>query len=225
VITEPVVVVVVDSRPLFGVATAAALSEEAGLDARTLDPSDALAPAAILRSKPDVVILDARLPGDCLDLCCAIKVAEPLIRVLISSEYDDQELLLAALESGADGFVSRAASPEELARSVARVNSGEACIPSEMLGFLLRRLIQRRRVDDAVLDRFSRLSRREKEVFALVVEGRDHRAIAEMLVLSPHTARTHIQNVLEKLEVHSRMEAATLAIEHQLIERFAGKGA
>ena len=72
------------------------------------------------------------------------------------------------------------------------------------------------------VDRFSRLSRREREILALMVEGMDNHAIARALVISPHTARTHAQNVLSKLGVHSRVEAAAVAAEFGLIERFMG---
>ena len=89
-----------------------------------------------------------------------------------------------------------------------------------MLGELLHTLIRRRREDDAALARFNRLSRREQEVLGLMVDGLDHQQIAAELIMSPHTARTHIQKVLEKLGVHSRLEAARFALDNNLLERF-----
>ena len=82
-----------------------------------------------------------------------------------------------------------------------------------MLGTLLRTLIERRRAHAAAVELHDRLSDREKQVLTLVAEGLDKDAIARELVISPHTARTHIQNVLTKLEVHSRLEAAALVAE------------
>jgi DNA-binding NarL/FixJ family response regulator len=93
-----------------------------------------------------------------------------------------------------------------------------------MLGSLLRDLIQRRRHEDEAVELFSRLSKREKGVLALLAEGLDNDAIARELVISPHTARTHVQNVLRKLDVHSRMEAARLALDYNLVERFGSAG-
>jgi DNA-binding NarL/FixJ family response regulator len=90
-----------------------------------------------------------------------------------------------------------------------------------MLGTLLRDLIVSSREEDVVVDRFASLSKREREVISLVAEGLDHEAISELLYLSPNTTRTHIQNVLRKLEVHSRLEAITLVTRYHLLERFA----
>jgi DNA-binding CsgD family transcriptional regulator len=89
--------------------------------------------------------------------------------------------------------------------------------PAAMAG-LLQDMIQRRREQDAVYGRWSTLSNRERQVFALLAEGYDHRRIADALFLSPHTSRTHIQNVLAKLGVHSRVEAAALAIRYNLLD-------
>jgi DNA-binding CsgD family transcriptional regulator len=83
---------------------------------------------------------------------------------------------------------------------------------------LARDVSQRRRDQAAVHDRWSTLSNRERQVFALLAEGYDHRRIADELFLSPHTSRTHIQKLLAKLGVHSRVEAAALAIRYDLLE-------
>jgi two-component system nitrate/nitrite response regulator NarL len=91
-----------------------------------------------------------------------------------------------------------------------------------MLGPLLSRLILRRREQDDALRRAGRLTRREREVLALLAEGGDNDAIAQRLVISPQTARTHIQNVLSKLGVHSRLEAAAFVIQNGILEDLAG---
>jgi DNA-binding NarL/FixJ family response regulator len=93
----------------------------------------------------------------------------------------------------------------------------ELFVPPRLLAPLLKGLILRRREEDDVARRAARLTRREKEVFALLVDGHDHEKIAEALVISRATARTHVQNVLRKLEVHSRLEATALAIHHDLV--------
>jgi DNA-binding NarL/FixJ family response regulator len=125
-----------------------------------------------------------------------------------------------SLEAGADGYAAEDVGLEGLAEAARRVQAGESVIPEGMLGMLLRSLIRRRREDDAALARFNCLSRREQEVLQLMVEGLDHQQIAAKLIVSPHTARTHIQKVLEKLGVHSRIEAARFALDHDLLERF-----
>jgi DNA-binding NarL/FixJ family response regulator len=89
-----------------------------------------------------------------------------------------------------------------------------------MLSVLLRDLIHRRRDEDAVVERFGRLSDRERQVMALVVDGCSNQAIGAALGVSPNTARTHVQNVLPKLQVHSRLELMALAQRHGLVDRF-----
>jgi DNA-binding NarL/FixJ family response regulator len=91
-----------------------------------------------------------------------------------------------------------------------------------MLGSLLERLIRRRQEHDEAVRRLSRLTTREREVLTLLAQGGDNDSIAQVLVISPQTARTHIQNVLVKLGVHSRLEAAALAIHNGLLSEPVG---
>ena len=104
------------------------------------------------------------------------------------------------------------------------MNDGETIVPGRMLGPLLQRLIRRRREQRDALDRMSRLTRREREVLGLLAEGADNDTIAERLVISPETARTHVQNVLVKLEVHSRVEAAAFVMRHDMLDALTGAG-
>jgi DNA-binding NarL/FixJ family response regulator len=94
-----------------------------------------------------------------------------------------------------------------------------------MLGALLQRLIHRRRERDAALRRMAELTRREREVLALLAQGADNDGIAQRLVISPETARTHIQNVLGKLDVHSRLEAAAFVVQNGILDDLARTGA
>jgi DNA-binding NarL/FixJ family response regulator len=119
--------------------------------------------------------------------------------------------------------VSRDEGLADMLRNIRAAIRGEACVPRRLLGGVLAELIARRRRDDAVQQKYERLSRREREVLSLLAEGSDHMHIARLLVISPQTARTHIQNILEKLEVHSRVEAAGLALEHNLVGVEGGK--
>lgn len=216
-------VVVADGRPLVRTALRVALDAEGGVVvvAEAADTEEAVAEAH--RVRPDVVLLDAQLPpGGGVEACALIKSADLVTRVLVVSEHPDEELLLAAVEAGGDGYSEWSGGIAGLTADIRRLHAGEASIPPGMLGLLLRRLIQRGREADRAVDRFSRLSRREREILALMVEGMDNHAIARALVISPHTARTHAQNVLSKLGVHSRVEAAAVAVEFGLIERFMG---
>jgi len=177
----------------------------------------------IRRRRVDVLVVDVALPGrNGFEVCADIKNSDLAVRVLAMSDFADDKTLLLALEAGADGYVTRDGRLADMVGATRAVVRGEACVPRRMLGGLLQSLIQRRRAADEVEQRYDRLSKREKETLALLGLGHDHEAIARELVISPQTARTHIQNVLGKLAVHSRLEAAALAVEYGFTERGAG---
>jgi DNA-binding NarL/FixJ family response regulator len=172
---------------------------------------------------PDVVLLSSDLTaGEGGDPIEAIVERAPGCRVLVLARVDDQTALLEALESGAAGFITRASPLADLTEAIRAVYRGEAMVPPAMLGPLLAALIRRRREQAAIMQRLSLLTRREREVLALVCRGSDSRSIAEELVISPETARTHIQNVLSKLGVHSRLEAAALVGPDDMLDQLVG---
>lgn len=212
-------VVLVAEPTLFRDTLVTALAGKSSLDVR------ALGSLADLQHVPDdpstLVVIDESVAGGAISACRLLKGGGRSHRVLICTAAADRSTLLAAVEAGADGYVTAAMSLGELCDAIQRASAGEAQIPAGMLGVLLRDLIDRRREEDEVVARFSKLSKRERAVLALLVEGHDHDDIADRLVLSPHTARTHLQNVLRKLGVHSRLEAVALVTRHNLGERFA----
>lgn len=132
--------------------------------------------------------------------------------VVLAPEIREQELL-SALEAGALGFVSRQEPLDRLAYDIVGATRGEACLPRAMLAPVLRLLIDRRRAQDEHSERLRRLSAREVEVLRLLTGGAGNDQIAGELFLSTATVRTHVQNILRKLEVHSRLEAIAFAHE------------
>jgi DNA-binding NarL/FixJ family response regulator len=175
--------------------------------------------ALALRLQPALLLVAAHLDrrNEGLRLSRAVQDDDVRPHVLVLIDTQDPTEILSALETGAVGTVSRDDRLDDVLHTVRAALRGEACVPRRLLGGILGELIARRRRDDAVQQRYGRLSRREREVLALLAEGHDHTRIATALVISPQTARTHIQNILEKLEVHSRVEAAGLALEHDLV--------
>ena len=215
-----------DQHALFRAAIAAALQSQDEFEVVGEAGDGDSAVSEVRRLNPDVAVLDAGLSvRDGVAACAAIKGAGLTTRVLVASDTADQQVLLAAVQAGADGYTTKQARLADLVGAVRLVSRGDACVPSNMLGALLHDLIERRREEDAALERFSQLSRREREVISLLVQGHDHDAIGKLLVISPETSRTHIQNSLSKLGVHSRLEATALVMQHNLLERFpAGRG-
>ena len=170
---------------------------------------------------PDVALVCADLPHwDGIKACADIKRLGTPTRVIVIGSEEDQATLISAVKAGADGYVTVADSVDDLVGALHQVCRGESRIPSLMLGSLLRGLIELRREDDAALERFTSLGNREREVLEELVTGLDNHAIAAKLHLSPHTVRTHTQNILAKLGVHSRLEAARFVFEHDLLSRF-----
>ncbi|MDQ3973839.1 MAG: response regulator transcription factor [Actinomycetota bacterium] len=216
--------VVADHHVLYRAALRAALDTKPDL---TVVGEAADAPAAVSevqRPRPDVVLLDVSLGEvDGVPTCAAVKSVAPDTRVLVTSDSADGGALMAAMEAGADGYETKDVDLARLVETIRRVHRGEAVVPPRMLGSLLRALIDRNRETDHALELFMNLTRREKEVLELLVDGCDHEAVADILVISPQTARTHIQNVISKLGVHSRLEAAALAIRHGLVDRLPAR--
>jgi DNA-binding NarL/FixJ family response regulator len=212
---SPCRIYLADEHALFRAALRVALDSQADLCVVGECGNGAELVEEVRRRLVDVLIVDITLPGrNGFEVCADIRAAELPVRVLAMSDSAEDKTLLQALEAGADGYVTRDGRLADMVGAARAVMRGEACVPRRMLGGLLQSLIQRRRATDDVQARYDRLSRREKETLALLGRGYDHEAIARELVISPQTARTHIQNVLGKLAVHSRLEAAALAIEY-----------
>jgi DNA-binding NarL/FixJ family response regulator len=171
---------------------------------------------------PDVAILDGHLPGyEAVNPSCAIRERNTQCAILVLAEANDLGMLTDGLGCGARGYLTKDCSVAELIDAVRAVAKGETLIPPMMLGPLLTDLIERRREHESAFMRLAELSSREREVLALVARGLTTAAIGETLVISPETARTHIQNILGKLGLHSRLEAATFVIENGLLDHLA----
>ena len=127
--------------------------------------------------------------------------------ILLASDADEATLV-ASIEAGASGYLTKDRPVVELINAVRTVRRGEVVVPPQMLRSLLSGLIRRRKEQDEAMHRMSRLTRRELEVLALLADGAGNEGIAESLFISPQTARTHVQNLIAKLGLHSRLEAA-----------------
>ncbi|WP_433425792.1 response regulator [Microtetraspora malaysiensis] len=207
---------VVDDHPMWRDAIARDLSE-AGCDivATAGEGRQALRVAAAVR--PDVVVLDLRLP----DLS-GVEVARGLAasahppHVLVLSASGEQDDVLDAVKAGASGYLIKSASREEFLQAVRRTAEGDAVFTPGLAGLVLgeyRRLATQPPPDDG-----PRLTDRETEVLRLVAKGLSYRQIAERLVLSHRTVQNHVQNTLSKLRLHNRVELVRYAIERGLDE-------
>jgi DNA-binding NarL/FixJ family response regulator len=216
-------ILLADAHSLFREALATALGGEPDLSvvAEARDGLQAVEEA--VRSRPDVALLEEDLPN-CEGVRATRLIGEqvPDCRVILLAAEENQETLAAAVEAGVSGYLTKSSPLTDLIEAARAVHRGEMLVPPRMLGGLLSRLVNRRQEQDEAVRRLARLTRRERQVLMLLAEGGDNDSIAQALVISPQTARTHIQNVLGKLEVHSRLEAAALALQSGIIDDLTG---
>ena len=212
-------VLLADEQSLFREAVRVVLSREADIEVVGEARDGLQAVAEVERLKPDVALVDSNLPN-CDGVHATLQITErvPGCRVILVTGQEEQRVLIDALEAGASGYLTKESPLVDLIEAVRAVHRGEVLVPPRMLGALLRQLIKRRREHDVAANRMANLTRREREVLALLAQGADNERIAQRLVISPETARTHVQNVLGKLEVHSRLEAAAFVRQNGLLE-------
>lgn len=222
---ETLRVLIADEHGIFRGAVREAFEREADLEV-ACEATDGLgAVAAAEEFRPDVAVLSTGLGAvDGVQASCMISEQVPECRVILLAAAEDQRLLTDGLGCGASGYLTKESSLQELIAAVRAVARGETQIPSPMLGPLLNELLERRQSHDQALERFMKLSRREREVLGLLARGAGTSAIADQLFISSETARTHVQNILGKLGVHSRLEAASYVVENGLLRHVTGNG-
>jgi DNA-binding NarL/FixJ family response regulator len=172
------------------------------------------------RTRPDIALVDTELPSlGVEELTRRIKRSVPECGVMLLSPRAELGTLVSSVEAGASGYLTKDSGLDQLVEATRAVHRGETLVPSKMLGPLLDRLIHRGRDEDEAMRKLSRLTRREREVLALMMQGADNAIIAQALTISPETARTHIQNILGKLGLHSRLEAVAFVSGNGIVNR------
>jgi len=182
------------------------------------DGGDALAMAQ--EKMPDVVLMDVRMPGrGGIDATEKIKEAMPHVKILMLTVSDEEADLFDALKAGASGYLLKDTSIEEVADAVRKVSRDESLISPSMANKLVSEFTSMvKRADEKQSVPQPRLTDREMEVLKLVAKGRNNRDIAKELFISENTVKNHIRNILEKLHLHSRMEAVVYAVREKLLE-------
>jgi DNA-binding NarL/FixJ family response regulator len=168
------------------------------------------ASAEILGRRPDVVVLDERLArGTLTSAMAALHELRPETAFVVTSPDADVDRALDAVRAGAAGFVAKEGDLAEMTNTVRGVARGEMWVPPTLLSGVLQGILGRSVPED---DRLARLTEREQQVLSCMVRGLDRARIAQELILSVNTVRTHTQNILAKLEVHSSLEAVSVAL-------------
>ena len=171
----------------------------------------------VARLRPDIVLMDIRLPGASgIEACEEVVRQYPETRVVMLTSYAEDEMLFSAIRAGASGYVLKQISGDDLIRALESVGRGEALLDP----LVTQRVFQevRRAVKEEEASAFANLSQQERHVLMLVSEGKTNREIAKALFLGEGTVRNYVSSILSKLGVSNRAEAAAFAVEHNLKE-------
>ncbi len=166
------------------------------------------ATARIPALKPDVAVLDARLPdGSGIEVCRAVRSIDPSIRALILTSYDDDEALFAAIMAGASGYVLKEIRSSDLVTAVRQVAAGNSLIDPALTAKVLERV----RNGPVSAPELAELTEQELKLLALIAEGLTNRQIGERMFLAEKTVKNYVSSILAKLGVERRTQAAVLA--------------
>jgi two-component system response regulator NreC len=170
---------------------------------------------AVRRVRPDVVIMDVAMPGmNGIEATRKIKEVEPNIAVLALTMHEDEQYFFQMLDAGASGYIPKRAAPDDLVAAVRVVAQGNVFLHATLARFLIHDVLQRADPETHTEDM---LSAREREVLTFTAEGMTSREIAQRLVISPKTVDRHRENIMAKLNLHSRAELVRYAIERGLL--------
>ncbi|RUR03161.1 response regulator [Labedella endophytica] len=222
-------VLVVDDQSLIRQAVTAILEGSEGVDVVGEAPDGNEAVALARRLRPDVVLMDIRMPGlDGIAATARICTDPELeaVRVLILTTFEEDEYLVAALRAGASGFIGKGAEPDAIVRAVRSVHAGDALLsPAATRSLITKYVLPRDPSEPRPLPPELRdLTDREREVLLLVARGLSNQEIADGLVISPHTAKTHVNRIMTKVAAHDRAQLVILAYETGLLEPGGAEG-
>lgn len=214
---SPIRVLVVDDHRIFAEALAIAVGLARGMTANVATSGPEAIDAA-LRLHPNVVLMDLEMPGmDGLATTRQLRASYPPARVVVVSGHEDDVAKAHAYEAGAVGFVAKHSAVSEIIAVIRQACHGDPLIDDRESIRLTRILRHRRHLDSTQRQRVSRLTPRQLEILQLVADGIPSTEIAERLGVSLLTLRTHLQNILTRLGVHTKLEAVALAIKHERI--------
>jgi DNA-binding NarL/FixJ family response regulator len=219
--TEPIRVVIVDDEMLIRAGFRALIDAEPGMIVVGEAPDGAAAVDLAQQTRPDVVLMDIRMPGvDGLDATRQIANDPGLahVHVLILTTFDHDEYVIEALDAGASGFLIKNTDPGQLLHGIRVVAGGEALLSPGLTRRLVARLVDRaanRQVNTGAL---AQLTEREREVAGLAAYGMSNDEIAGQLMISPATVKTHINRAMTKLGARDRAQLVALAYQHRLVD-------
>jgi DNA-binding NarL/FixJ family response regulator len=213
---RPIRVLLVDDHQLLTGALSQVLARERDIEVMGIAASVADA-KDLARDQLDVALMDYRLPdGTGADAARAIKARWPNARVVMLTALADDETILESIQAGADGYLTKDRAVEDVVSAVRSAHAGETLLPRAVIVGIAQRVAAAR--DRAERRPIEPLTPRELEVLRALAEGLSTPEICDRLFIAPNTLRTHVQNIMGKLRVHSKLEAVAFALRHRLVE-------
>ena len=210
-------ILVADDHALFRRGLHMVLDQEPDIDlvGEAADGTEAVAMAVELI--PDIVLMDVKMPRQTgIEACRAIKEAAPSVKIVMLTNSDEDADLYEAVKAGAAGYLLKEISIDELGAAIRSVHGGQSLITPSMATKLMAEFAaMARRGTEA---RLPKLTPRELDVMRAIARGMSNREIARVLFISENTVRSHVQNILDKLQLNSRMEAAIYAMREKLVD-------
>jgi DNA-binding NarL/FixJ family response regulator len=199
-------ILIVDDHPVVRAGLTSMLSTQAGMDVIGNASGGREALALLGEITPDVILIDLRMPGmSGLETMRAINLLQDPPRIIVLTSFETDEDVYQAVEAGAHGYVLKSASQDELVTAIRRVCAGGRYFPAHIATQLTNRMAR------------SSLTPRERQILQLVAKGLTNKEIGRVFGISDNTARNHVNNIIEKLEVSDRTEAATIAMRQGLL--------
>lgn len=216
-------VVIVDDHAMFRTGVRAELADRVEVLGEAADVDQAV--DVVTRTSPDVVLLDVHLPGgngnggsDVVTGCAGLQTdAGDPVRFLALSVSDAAEDVIAVIRAGARGYVTKTISPTDLISAIHRVRDGDAVFSPRLAGFVLDAFGAAAGEIAEVDEELDRLSAREREVMRLIARGYQYKEVAKELFISVKTVETHVSSVLRKLQLSSRHELTSWAMQRRLL--------
>ena len=199
-------ILIVDDHPVVCSGLTSMLSAISGLEVIASAASGEEALAIVQRDRPDIMLLDLRMPGmDGIGVLNALKEMEHPPRVVVLTSFEKEEDIYRAIRAGAQGYLLKDTTESEMVAAISVVNAGKRFIPRHIAARLADRMMR------------SDLTARELQILELVAQGSTNKQIAKALDISDNTVRHHVNNIMEKLQVSDRTEAAVTALRQGML--------
>jgi two-component system NarL family response regulator len=215
---QPIRVLVVDDQPVFTEMLRVVLDMQPDIEVVGMAFTGEQAVRLALDTRPEVVLVDYHMPDiSGLDVIQRLKAEGIDTTVVVLTGDTDEAVMAEAIAAGAAGYITKQQALNEVVQGVRTASEGEPVVPAFMIPRILSHFHRQQQREQQAQMLRERLSAREIEILEQLARGRSNDEISEIFVLSPNTVRTHIQNVLKKMGVHSKLQATTLALQLGII--------